>query len=209
MTKTILGLACCWTVPAMATDAPDFTTLYNLYKNLATQNDITVTADITSTRLLNTPGAQATVINGGGFNFDGAGYLGFVISNGYNFSLTRGGEFTMDGTTANITNSLTGFSNSSYGGVISNLGGNTVIDNSAFTNNVSASGGGVRLEPVYPVQKAPAAVEEMRGCAGSSHDPFLSVEDVCVFSGGAAHELLWGESYRQNPGTSIAFALVG
>ena len=142
MTKTILGLACCWTVPAMATDAPDFTTLYNLYKNLATQNDITVTADITSTRLLNTPGAQATVINGGGFNFDGAGYLGFVISNGYNFSLTRGGEFTMDGTTANITNSLTGFSNSSYGGVISNLDGNTVIDNSAFTNNVSASGGG-------------------------------------------------------------------
>ena len=71
------------------------------------------------------------------------------------------------------------------------------------------AGGSVRLEPVYPVQEAPAAVEEMCGCAGGGHDPLLSVEDVFVFPGGAAHELLWGESYRQNPGTSIAFALVG
>ena len=70
------------------------------------------------------------------------------------------------------------------------------------------SGGNVRLEPVYPVQDAPAVVEEMCGGAGGGHDLVLSVENVCVFSGGATHELLRRECYRQNPGTSIAFALV-
>lgn len=51
-------------------------------------------------------------------------------------------------------------------------------------------GGSVRLEPVYLMQDKSAVIEEMRGCAGGGHDPFLSVEDVCVFPGRAAYELL-------------------
>lgn len=137
--KSVSLISVCWAMPAMAADAPDFNTFYNLYKALESPNNISITSDILSTRLLNTPGAQSTIIDVGNFDFNGGRYVGFVISNGHNFSLANGGTFSGD----TIEKSINNFSNSAQGGVISNLGGGVEINNSAFANNTSSAGGAV------------------------------------------------------------------
>lgn len=135
-------IAICWAIPAIGADAPDFNTFYNLYKTAGATNDITITSDITSTRLISVPGANTTTINGGGFDFAGGGFGGFIVSNGYDFSVSDVGAFSTDETNATIDKSFHNFINASEGGVISNLGGNVSIKNSAFSNNVSSLGGG-------------------------------------------------------------------
>ena len=140
---TLIVIATCWSIPTLAADAPDFNTFYSLYKTADTQNDITITGDITATRLISVPGAENTIINGGGFNFNGGRFSGFTISSGYNFTVNNVGAFTSDGTTVSVNDSFNSFANSPEGGVISNLGGNVAINNSAFSNNSSAQGGGV------------------------------------------------------------------
>ncbi len=135
-------IAICWAIPAIGADAPDFNTFYNLYKTAGATNDITITSDITSTRLISVPGANTTTINGGGFDFAGSGFGGFIVSNGYDFSVSDVGAFSTDETNATIDKSFHNFINASEGGVISNLGGNVSIKNSAFSNNVSSLGGG-------------------------------------------------------------------
>ena len=128
----ILGIMA---VPAYAADAPDFDTFYSLYKTAATQNDITITSDITATRLVTAPGAQTTIIDGGGFDFNGGGFNGFTVSSGYNFTLINGG----------VSASNTSFNNFNrpQGGVFANLGGNVTTSNSVFANNTSNYGGSV------------------------------------------------------------------
>ena len=136
----LLNLGLCGN--AFGAVAPDFTTFYDLYKTATAQNDITITSDITATRLLSVPGAQSTIIDGAGFDFNGAGRDGFTVSNGYNFSLSNAGTFTVSDNVATVTKSYHNF-NRTQGGLLANLGGNVAIDNSAFTNNVSLYGGGV------------------------------------------------------------------
>ena len=140
---TFMTIAVCLNAPAMATDVADFGAFYNLYKTATTQNDITITSDITSTRLLSVPGAQTTNIDGGDFGFNGGGFSGFTVSRGYDFSLTNAGAFSVFGTNATITKSYNNFVQTPQGAVVANLGGNVIIENSAFENNSSSYGGGV------------------------------------------------------------------
>ena len=137
--NSVSVLAICWAMPAGATNVSNFDDFYTLYKTATAQNDITITSEITATRLISVPGAATTNIDGGGMAFDGAGYSGFTVSNGYNFLLENGGTFSGD----TITSSYNNFVNSNNGGVISNLGGHVTINNSAFVNNTSGMGGGV------------------------------------------------------------------
>lgn len=130
-------------VSAYAIDVSDFSSFYNAYKNAATENDIVITADMTATRLLSAAGAQGTIINGGGYNFNGENYNGFTVSNGYSMSLTNGGSFSVSDQTATIENSFNGFYQSGQGAVFANLGGIVNIENSAFINNSSRYGGSV------------------------------------------------------------------
>lgn len=128
---------------AYATDVNNFNDFYNAYKNYATENSINMTGDITSTRLISVPGAESTIINGGGFGFDGGAFNGFTVSNGYVMSLTNGGSFTTSGQAANVNNSFNNFYQSGQGAVFANLGGSLSVSNSAFTNNSARLGGGV------------------------------------------------------------------
>ena len=139
--SSVIVISCI--IPAFATDAPDFNTFYALYKTASQENDITITGDIVSTRLISAPGATTTRINGGQFDFNGNSMIGFILSSGNNLDISNVGAFTTDGNQVNITKSFNTFSNSSEGGVISNLGGNVTINNSAFSNNSSVLGGGV------------------------------------------------------------------
>ena len=131
---TFMTIAVCLNAPAMATDVADFGAFYNLYKTATTQNDITITSDITSTRLLSVPGAHTTNIDGGDFGFNGGGFSGFTVSRGYDFSLRNAGAFSVSGTDATITKSYNNFVQTPQGAVIANLGGNVIIENSAFEN---------------------------------------------------------------------------
>ncbi len=128
---------------AYATDVNNFNDFYNAYKNYATENSINMTGDITSTRLISVPGAESTIINGGGFGFDGGAFNGFTVSNGYVMSLTNGGGFTVSGQTANVNSSFNKFYQSGQGAVFANLGGSLTVSDSAFTNNSARLGGGV------------------------------------------------------------------
>lgn len=137
----IIICLCCST-KAFSADAPDFTTFYNLYKTAGTENDITITENLTSNRLLSTAGAETTIIDGGGFAFNGDMQNGFTVSSGYNFSLSNGGSFTTSGDSASINQSYNNFMNY-QGGLFSNLGGTVTVSDTAFENNTATSRGGV------------------------------------------------------------------
>lgn len=140
---SMLAIICiCCTTSAFAADAPDFDTFYSLYKTAASQNDITVGADLTATRILTVAGAETTLINGGGYAFNGGGLNGFVVSRYYTFNLSNGGAFSVSGDAATITKSYNNFART-QGAVIANLGGNLTIGNSAFASNSATVGGGV------------------------------------------------------------------
>lgn len=143
-TRTSIFIIVCLrcSTQAFSADAPDFSTFYNLYKTAAAENNITVTGDLTSTRLLSTAGAETTVIDGGSFAFNGDRQNGFTVSSGYNLSLSNGGSFTTSGNSATINQAYNNFTNS-QGGVFSNLGGNLTVDNTAFENNTATSRGAV------------------------------------------------------------------
>ena len=128
--------------PVFAADAPDFNTFYTLYKMAMAQNDITITADMVSTRLISVPGAAQTVINGGGFGFDGGAQNGFTVSSGYTFNIENGGDFDASSRPAIISKSYNNFI-SPQGAVIANLGGQVTVNNVAFSENSSTYGGGV------------------------------------------------------------------
>ena len=142
-TSLIAVLCVCWATSAFATDAPDFNTFYSLYKTATSQNDITVTNDLVATRLLSVPGAETTVINGGGFAFNGGAFDGFTISRDYTFSISNAGTFNVTDESVQIEKSYNNFARTPQGGVIANLGGSVNIVNSAFSGNVSSYGGGV------------------------------------------------------------------
>ena len=88
-TSILVIVSLCCVASAFGADAPDFSTFYSLYKNYASQNDITITGDLTSTRLLSGPGANTTIIDGGGFAFNGDRQNGFTIQSGYTISLSN------------------------------------------------------------------------------------------------------------------------
>lgn len=139
---TIVGI--CMTISAFAADAPDFNTFYSLYKTPSEQNDITVTGDLTALRLLSVAGGSTTIINGGGFDFNGSGLNGFTVSDGYTFSLENGGAFN-NSDSVTISKSYHNFV-SPQGAVIANLGGNVTVNNVAFAENSSTYGGGVMYQ---------------------------------------------------------------
>ena len=141
-TSMLVIICICCTTSAFAADAPDFNTFYSLYKTAASQNDITVGADLTATRILTVAGGETTLINGGGYAFNGGGLNGFVISRDYTFNLSNGGAFSVSSDAATITKSYNNFART-QGAVIANLGGNLTIGNSAFASNSATVGGGV------------------------------------------------------------------
>lgn len=141
-TSILVIVSLCCVTSAFGADAPDFSTFYSLYKNYASQNDITITGDLTSTRLLSGSGANTTIIDGGGFAFNGDRQNGFTIQSGYTISLSNGGAFSASGDSATIDKSYNNFVNT-QGAVFSNLGGNLTIENSAFSSNTASSRGGV------------------------------------------------------------------
>ncbi len=130
-------------VSAYATDVSDFNSFYNAYKTNTAQNDITITADLTASRLVGVAGSVITNINGGGYSFIGDNYNGFTVSSESSIYFTNSGNFSVFGQSATIENSVSGFYQYGQGAVFSNAGGDLTIENSAFSNNSSRYGGGV------------------------------------------------------------------
>ena len=104
-------------VSAYATDVSDFNSFYNAYKTNTAQNDITITADLTASRLVGVAGSAITNINGGGYSFIGDNYNGFTVSSESSISFTNSGNFSVFGQSATIENSVSGFYQSGQGAV--------------------------------------------------------------------------------------------
>lgn len=133
-----------YTFPVYAIDVGDFDSFYSAYKTYASENNINITSDLTATRLLSAAGAENTIINGGGYNFNGANYNGFTVSSGYTINVTDAGKFTInDDNSVNLESSVSDFYQTGQGAVFANLGGTVNIQNSAFSNNSSRYGGSV------------------------------------------------------------------
>ena len=67
--------------------------------------------------------------------------------------------------------------------------------------------GGILLEPVRKREEETAGLAQVCDSPGSSYDFVLFLEDVAVFPGTAAYELLQRESAVQDSRGSIAFAV--
>lgn len=129
---------------AYAIDVNDFDSFYNAYKTYASENNINITADLNATRLLSVSGAENTIINGGGYNFNGESYNGFTISSGYTMTISDAGKFVSDSdNSVKVESSVNNFYQTGQGATFLNLGGTLNLENSAFSNNSSGYGGGV------------------------------------------------------------------
>lgn len=129
--------------PVVAADIPDYATFYTQYRaNVTPQNNLTVTADITATGNIYLPGSDVTVIDGGGFGFDGNSHVGFLVDSGQTVSFINGGSFSVSDLNLTVSKAYTGFQGIVNGGAFQNEGGILQLTDMTVTDNIASRRGG-------------------------------------------------------------------